>query len=269
MFHLNLIKMLLREHLTKIMLVFGVMIALSYGLGNQNLLKKQLGNKFGVGEQAEGPFFYAIIQNVNVANNARLKLLELPGIDRVTIITPDTLNKKIDSFFSNVSNDPELKNKMNEMVKDQIGIKILFIHDVDDRSTALITSYLKRLTEGTETSIGPIVDKRKQMLASPWLNPLLTNLDLALFILCLPIIAIALSALSNQFRNTLYIYNRYQRTKVNHYIFSLLVAFVLSSPLYLVPLINSINITRTLLICVAIFILMFIQLARNPNWRLR
>jgi hypothetical protein len=102
--------------------------------------------------QDENPYFYAIMPKKINSEYIKRKILELPGVEKVLVLSEDKVSAQIKSILdqANIEWDNEL------MDVNYSGIKISFSSDLKGSSQELIRNYLTRLTGKNEITMGAV-----------------------------------------------------------------------------------------------------------------
>ncbi|MAF76632.1 MAG: hypothetical protein CME60_00620 [Halobacteriovoraceae bacterium] len=153
------------------------------------------------------PYFYAIMPNKINSNYVKRKLLELPGVEKVFVLSEENVSSQIKSILSQAS----IEWDSDLMDLNYGGIKVSLSPDLKLRSQELIRSYLTRLTGKNEVTMGAIKVPEVKEVESKSLY--FENKLLFLAILTGIAYFISLGMIYRSLKEESFIYEQYQRKK--------------------------------------------------------
>lgn len=113
----------------------------------ESLLDKELVSQVDI-----NPYFYAIMPKKINSGYVKRKLLELPGVEKVFVLSEQKVSSQIKSILSQAS--IEWDSELLDL--NYAGIKVSLSPDLKVRSQDLIRNYLTRLTGKNEVTMGAI-----------------------------------------------------------------------------------------------------------------
>ncbi len=269
MLYLNLLVTIFKENIIKLCLAFFLLMSFTYLQTNIKDIRKQISVRFGIQESAQGPYAFGVIENQVTADNVRRKLLGLPGIEYVQIVPTTDLSLKVNNFMQSTTADSHLKNKLDDVIRNQVGIKIMFNYTIEQKSIELILDFFKKITDHQTSVLGPVIDKRSMTIAATWVGPFLQKLDLIIFGLFAPMLILILMLMASSMKNTLYLINRFQRKKINMVLFPFLFSMILILPSMAYYLsMESLDVIHSIMFLLFLM-LMTLALAGKSSWRIR
>lgn len=104
------------------------------------------------GQEAENPYFYAVIPEDKNVSYLRRKLMELPGVKKVSMMDEGKITEHVKAVLEStqVSFDESLLDLRYS------GMKVGLSPDLKPRSLNLIRSYIKRLAGEKEVTLGAV-----------------------------------------------------------------------------------------------------------------
>lgn len=176
------------------------------GIGQQKNWEKIVFNSLP--NQAEGPYFHALIPGKENYQRVTRKLRDLPGVLAVKILEKKQIKSQVSSIIGNLGMD--VSSELFDL--DYAGLKVIFKNGLQSRSQNLIRDYLGRLVGSSKITLGAIkvqdeaVKSRVQLLQlfKNWGGVLLT------FIIC-SFWLIATILFAQEVRETSYIVEQFQR----------------------------------------------------------
>tara|TARA_R110000868_G_scaffold201748_1_gene449265 strand:- start:8355 stop:9134 length:780 start_codon:yes stop_codon:yes gene_type:complete len=142
---------------------FTVFIVLTMGLFFSASHRDFIKNTVGSDKLTQGfhPYFHALISTRQNISWISRKLRELPGVERVEVLSKEKLNQQVQSLLSGM--DGEIAQAVGEM--ELAGVKVVTRSELEERSITLIKEYLTRLS-GTDTTVGATVFPPKKKTAT-------------------------------------------------------------------------------------------------------
>ncbi len=182
------------------------------------------------------PYFYAIMPKKINSGYVKRKLLELPGVEKVFVLSEEKVSSQIKSILAGAS----IEWDEDLMDVNYAGIKVSLSPDLKQSSQDLIRNYLTRLTGKDEVTMGAIKSPEVQKVETKSFYS--ENKFLVLTLLACVAYFIALGMLYRSLKEEAFVYEQYQRKKqiyLKAFSFSqapLLCAAILSFLYYKLPM---------------------------------
>ena len=182
------------------------------------------------------PYFYAIMPKKINSGYVKRKLLELPGVEKVFVLSEENVSSQIKSILSaaSIEWDEDL------MDINYAGIKVSLSPDLKGSSQDLIRNYLTRLTGKDEVTMGAIKSPEVQKVESKSFYS--ENKFLVLSLVASLAYFVALGMLYRSLKEESFVFEQYQRKKqiyLKAFSFSqapILAAAILSFIIYKLPM---------------------------------
>ncbi len=194
------------------------------------------------------PYFYAIMPKKINSGYVKRKLLELPGVEKVFVLSEQKVSSQIKSILTQAN----LELDENLMDLNYAGIKVSLSPDLKNSSQDLIRNYLTRLTGKNEVTMGAIrVPEVKKAQEKSFL---VENRFLVITLMASLAYFVALGLIYRPLREESFVFEQYQRKKqiyLKTFSYSqapLLVGVILSSVFYkvvMIPLVAGVVFSMT------------------------
>jgi hypothetical protein len=150
MFYLEQSFRLIKAKITSFLLfiVFGFLVIGHFIWGQQ--VESYLG--LGAQQVESNSYFHALVTDKENHSRLSRRLIELPGVKNVELLSKEELTAQVESLLKNIG----MADMSDFGGMDYIGLKIVFNADVSERSESLIRDYLVRLVGEDKVTLGVI-----------------------------------------------------------------------------------------------------------------
>ncbi len=193
--------------------------------------------------QEVNPYFYAIMPKKINSGYVKRKLLELPGVEKVFVLSEAKVSAQIKSILS--AANLELDDNLVDL--SYAGIKVSLSPDLKESSQDLIRNYLTRLTGKNEVTMGAIKSPEVKKVESK--SFISENRFLVLTIMASAAYFIALGLIYRPLKEESFVFEQYQRKKqiylktLSYTQAPILVGVILSAMIYkisMIPLVGGV-----------------------------